>query len=200
MVEQNARRCLQICDRGYVLDQGKDSHTGTGHELADDPKVIELYLGTLADDVDAAASSYGRELATARGTSRAVRRGPRVGWCERARDRRHDPKSERLPEVNRADVGGYDRIELHRVESRPSVAASMHVLGERATDSPTGCPRIDHEARVRDVRSAAGLVRVHFRRCRGCCRRHPRRRKPGRAARASTRSAPRSSVVSVGQQ
>ena len=22
MVEQNARRCLQICDRGYVLDQG----------------------------------------------------------------------------------------------------------------------------------------------------------------------------------
>jgi branched-chain amino acid transport system ATP-binding protein len=51
MVEQNARRCLQICDRGYVLDQGKDSHTGTGHELADDPKVIELYLGTLADEV-----------------------------------------------------------------------------------------------------------------------------------------------------
>ena len=51
MVEQNARRCLQICDRGYVLDQGKDSHTGTVHELADDPKVIELYLGTLADEV-----------------------------------------------------------------------------------------------------------------------------------------------------
>jgi len=51
MVEQNARRCLQICDRGYVLDQGKDSYTGTGHELADDPKVIELYLGTLADEV-----------------------------------------------------------------------------------------------------------------------------------------------------
>ena len=23
MVEQNARRCLQICDRGYVLDQGR---------------------------------------------------------------------------------------------------------------------------------------------------------------------------------
>jgi branched-chain amino acid transport system ATP-binding protein len=53
MVEQNARRCLQICDRGYVLDQGKNSHTGTGRELADDPKVIELYLGTLAADVEA---------------------------------------------------------------------------------------------------------------------------------------------------
>ena len=52
MVEQNARRCLQIADRGYVLDQGRDAYTGTGRELADDPKVIELYLGTLAKDVD----------------------------------------------------------------------------------------------------------------------------------------------------
>ncbi len=47
MVEQNARRCLQICDRGYVLDQGKNAHTGPGHELLHDPKVIDLYLGTL---------------------------------------------------------------------------------------------------------------------------------------------------------
>jgi branched-chain amino acid transport system ATP-binding protein len=54
MVEQNARRCLQICDRGYVLDQGRNAYSGTGRELADDPKVIELYLGTLAKDVDAA--------------------------------------------------------------------------------------------------------------------------------------------------
>jgi branched-chain amino acid transport system ATP-binding protein len=56
MVEQNARRCLQICDRGYVLDQGKDAYTGTGRELANDPKVIELYLGTLAEDVDSERS------------------------------------------------------------------------------------------------------------------------------------------------
>jgi ABC-type branched-subunit amino acid transport system ATPase component len=48
MVEQNARRCLQICDRGYVLDQGRNAYTGTGRELIHDPKVIELYLGTLA--------------------------------------------------------------------------------------------------------------------------------------------------------
>jgi branched-chain amino acid transport system ATP-binding protein len=48
MVEQNARRCLQICDRGYVLDQGRNAYTGTGAQLAHDPKVIELYLGTLA--------------------------------------------------------------------------------------------------------------------------------------------------------
>jgi neutral amino acid transport system ATP-binding protein len=47
MVEQNARRCLQICDRGYVLDQGRDAYHGTGRELLNDPKVIGLYLGTL---------------------------------------------------------------------------------------------------------------------------------------------------------
>ena len=47
MVEQNARRCLQICDRGYVLDQGRDAYTGTGRQLLNDPKVTELYLGTL---------------------------------------------------------------------------------------------------------------------------------------------------------
>lgn len=49
MVEQNARRCLQICDRAYVLDQGKDAYTGTGRELLADPKMIELYLGNLAE-------------------------------------------------------------------------------------------------------------------------------------------------------
>ncbi|MDI6023045.1 ABC transporter ATP-binding protein [Leucobacter sp. UT-8R-CII-1-4] len=56
MVEQNARRCLQICDRAYVLDQGRNAYEGPGRELANDPKVIELYLGTLAADVEAAAS------------------------------------------------------------------------------------------------------------------------------------------------
>ena len=48
MVEQNAKRCLQICDRGYVLDQGRNAYTDTGQSLMTDPKVIELYLGTLA--------------------------------------------------------------------------------------------------------------------------------------------------------
>jgi len=48
MVEQNARRCLQICDRGYVLDQGRNAYTAIGKDLMNDPKVIELYLGTLA--------------------------------------------------------------------------------------------------------------------------------------------------------
>ncbi len=48
MVEQNARRCLEIAHRGYVLDQGRNAHTGTGEELLADDAVVELYLGTLA--------------------------------------------------------------------------------------------------------------------------------------------------------
>ena len=57
IVEQNARRALQICDRGYVLDQGKDAYTGTGRNLMNDPKVIELYLGTLATDNEVTSST-----------------------------------------------------------------------------------------------------------------------------------------------
>ncbi len=49
MVEQNAARCLQICDRGYVLDQGRNAYTDTGRNLLTDPNVIALYLGTLAE-------------------------------------------------------------------------------------------------------------------------------------------------------
>jgi neutral amino acid transport system ATP-binding protein len=50
MVEQNARRCLQICDRGYVLDQGRDAYHGSGRDLLNDPKVIGLYLGSLGTE------------------------------------------------------------------------------------------------------------------------------------------------------
>ncbi|WP_225754336.1 ABC transporter ATP-binding protein [Actinotalea sp. Marseille-Q4924] len=60
MVEQNARRCLQICDRGYVLDQGRNAYTASGRDLMNDPKVIELYLGTLAADVES-ASGHNKE-------------------------------------------------------------------------------------------------------------------------------------------
>ena len=52
MVEQNARRCLQICDRGYVLDHGTTAYSGTGKSLSNDPRVIELYLGTLGQNTD----------------------------------------------------------------------------------------------------------------------------------------------------
>lgn len=47
MVEQNARRCLQISHRAYVLDDGRNAYTGTGRALLEDPRVVELYLGSL---------------------------------------------------------------------------------------------------------------------------------------------------------
>jgi branched-chain amino acid transport system ATP-binding protein len=53
IVEQNAARCLQVCDRAFVLDQGTNAYEGTGRELLHDPRVIELYLGTLAKARDA---------------------------------------------------------------------------------------------------------------------------------------------------
>ncbi|MFL5928535.1 MAG: ABC transporter ATP-binding protein [Gaiellaceae bacterium] len=45
MVEQNARRALELAHRGYVLDAGRNAINGTGAELLADPKVAELYLG-----------------------------------------------------------------------------------------------------------------------------------------------------------
>jgi ABC-type branched-subunit amino acid transport system ATPase component len=47
MVEQNARRALAISDRAYVLDLGRNRHTGSGKDLLDDPRVAELYLGDI---------------------------------------------------------------------------------------------------------------------------------------------------------
>jgi len=47
LVEQNARKALEMADRGYVLENGRDRFTGTGQELLNDPKVGELYLGAL---------------------------------------------------------------------------------------------------------------------------------------------------------
>ncbi len=45
LVEQNARRALEMADRGYVLEAGRDRFEGRGIDLLNDPKVGELYLG-----------------------------------------------------------------------------------------------------------------------------------------------------------
>ena len=47
IVEQNARRSLEISNRGYVLDQGRNAYSGLGKELLNDEKVVELYLGKM---------------------------------------------------------------------------------------------------------------------------------------------------------
>ena len=45
LVEQNARAALQVADHGYVLETGEIALEGPAADLADDPRVIETYLG-----------------------------------------------------------------------------------------------------------------------------------------------------------
>lgn len=45
MVEQNARRSLEIAHRAYVLAAGRNRFEGRGHDLLNDPEVGRLYLG-----------------------------------------------------------------------------------------------------------------------------------------------------------
>jgi branched-chain amino acid transport system ATP-binding protein len=45
LVEQNLHQALAIADYAYVLEKGRVVQSGTGHELLNDPKVKEAYLG-----------------------------------------------------------------------------------------------------------------------------------------------------------
>ena len=45
LVEQNARAALRVADYAYVLETGQIVMQGPAAELADDPRVIEAYLG-----------------------------------------------------------------------------------------------------------------------------------------------------------
>ncbi len=45
LVEQNARQALKVADRGYVLEIGKITLSGSGQELLDNPEVKKAYLG-----------------------------------------------------------------------------------------------------------------------------------------------------------
>ncbi|ARP82782.1 ABC transporter ATP-binding protein [Bordetella genomosp. 8] len=45
LVEQNARAALQVADQGYVLETGEVVLSGAAAELANNPRVVESYLG-----------------------------------------------------------------------------------------------------------------------------------------------------------
>jgi branched-chain amino acid transport system ATP-binding protein len=45
LVEQNARQALRVSEHGIVLERGRISVTGSAAELANDPRVVEAYLG-----------------------------------------------------------------------------------------------------------------------------------------------------------
>ena len=54
LVEQNARRALQLADRGYVLERGRIALEGAGERLLDAPEVQRTYLGKQADGAPSA--------------------------------------------------------------------------------------------------------------------------------------------------
>jgi len=45
MVEQNARMAMELCNRVYILELGKNKLEGTGKKLLKDKRVQKLYLG-----------------------------------------------------------------------------------------------------------------------------------------------------------
>jgi branched-chain amino acid transport system ATP-binding protein len=45
VIEQNARRALEVADHGYIMEQGRIVLEGTAAELTDNPDVKEFYLG-----------------------------------------------------------------------------------------------------------------------------------------------------------
>jgi branched-chain amino acid transport system ATP-binding protein len=55
LIEQNARAALQVADYGYVLETGDMTLEGPARELADNPRVIETYLGLTRRRLDAQA-------------------------------------------------------------------------------------------------------------------------------------------------
>jgi len=48
LVEQNARAALEVADHGYVLETGDIALHGPARQLAGDPRVIDTYLGAMA--------------------------------------------------------------------------------------------------------------------------------------------------------
>lgn len=49
LVEQNARKALEVADRAYVLEQGRIVSAGPAKEIAADPSVKAAYLGVTTD-------------------------------------------------------------------------------------------------------------------------------------------------------
>ncbi|MGH8828805.1 MAG: ABC transporter ATP-binding protein, partial [Jiangellaceae bacterium] len=45
VIEQNARRALEVADHGYILEQGRIVLEGGAADLAENPDVKEFYLG-----------------------------------------------------------------------------------------------------------------------------------------------------------
>jgi branched-chain amino acid transport system ATP-binding protein len=67
LVEQNARKALQIADFGYVMERGRIVLSGTGESLLDNPEVQRTYLGQHAARGGAARAAAGDASTTLSG-------------------------------------------------------------------------------------------------------------------------------------
>jgi branched-chain amino acid transport system ATP-binding protein len=47
LVEQNARRALEVTEHAYVMERGRIVHEGPSHALRADPAMIDHYLGSV---------------------------------------------------------------------------------------------------------------------------------------------------------
>jgi branched-chain amino acid transport system ATP-binding protein len=56
LVEQNARAALRVADYAYVLETGQIAMQGPAAELADDPRMVEAYLGAASKHQEMLAS------------------------------------------------------------------------------------------------------------------------------------------------
>lgn len=45
LVEQHIPKALGVCDRGYILEEGRIALQGTGEELLHDRRILKVYLG-----------------------------------------------------------------------------------------------------------------------------------------------------------
>lgn len=54
LIEQNARAALKLANYGYVLENGRIALQGPAHELAENPRIAQSYLGIAGEAADAA--------------------------------------------------------------------------------------------------------------------------------------------------
>jgi branched-chain amino acid transport system ATP-binding protein len=57
LIEQNVKKGLEVADWAFVLDLGTKRFEGAAGEILDDPRIRDLYLGSLAAGVDRTGES-----------------------------------------------------------------------------------------------------------------------------------------------
>src|SRR5207249_4069074 len=77
--------------------------------------------------------------------------------AEHTRERAYDLESELMPKAQRGLVGGHHKVELHRTKSQ-SACLAQRMLTHSAADAKALSSRRNHECRVGDVRTKAGLA------------------------------------------